>query len=182
MQSLFSFQNDQTSPPAQAPRRYENLDKSQLGGRNVKSIDIGCQAGIGLLGSIRARSDKLAVVLHGSGGVKGRIPDEGVDLNGVDVIQLLEGKLDLGLVGLDVDDEDEGVVLLNLLHGALGVERVHDDLVLIETGRMGNRLAGILGRARELEGLGPVEGGRGPDLAVLVGVHLGKRRISLSRH
>lgn len=63
-------------------------------------------------------------------------------------------------------------MLLDLLHGALGVERVHDDLVLIETGRMGDRLARVLGGTRQLEGLGPVEGGRGPDLVVLVAVDL----------
>jgi hypothetical protein len=100
------------------------------------------------------------------------IPDEGVDLDGVNVVKLLEGKLDLGLVGLDVDNEDEGVVLLNLLHGGLGVERVDNDLVLIHAVGMGNRLAGVLGSPRELEGLGPVEGGRRPNLAVLVGVDL----------
>lgn len=33
---------------------------------------------------------------------------------------------------------------------------------------MGDRPAGVLGRARELEGLGAVEGGRGADLARLV--------------
>ena len=32
---------------------------------------------------------------------------------------------------------------------------------------MGDRPAGVLGRARELEGLGAVEGGRGADLARL---------------
>lgn len=59
------------------------------------------------------------------------LPDEGVDLNGVNVIELLEGLLDLGLVGLGVDNEDKGVVLLNLLHGTLSVQRVNDDLVLV---------------------------------------------------
>ena len=61
----------------------------------------------------------------------GYAPDEGVDLNGVNVIELLEGLLDLGLVGLGVDNEDKGVVLLNLLHGTLSVQRVNDDLVLV---------------------------------------------------
>lgn len=102
----------------------------------------------------------------------GNLPDKSVDLDGVDVVELLEGLLDLGLVGLDIDDEDEGVVLLDLLHGALGVERVDDDLVLIQTGLMGNRLAEVLGRAREPEGLGAVEGRRGANLALLVRVVL----------
>ena len=101
-----------------------------------------------------------------------RLPDEGVDLDGVNVIELLEGKLDLGLVGLDIDDEDQGVLLLNLLQGTLGIERVDDDLVLIEAGSVGDRLARVLGGARELEGVGEVEGGRGADLGLLLGVDL----------
>lgn len=105
----------------------------------------------------------------------GRLPDEGVDLDGVNVVELLEGKLDLGLVGLDIDDEDQGVLLLNLLQGTLGIERVDDDLVLVEAGSMGDRLARVLGGARELEGLGEVEGGRGADLGLLLGVDLRSR-------
>ena len=97
-----------------------------------------------------------------------RIPDERVNLNGVDVVQLLEGHLDLALVCLHIDDEHQGVVLLSLLHGTLGVQGVEDDLAGVETGAMRNRLAGVLGRPRELKGLGAVEGGGGADLASLV--------------
>ena len=104
---------------------------------------------------------------------KKSIPDQGVDLDNVDLVELLESLLDLGLVRLDVDQEDQGVVLLNLLHRTLGVERVDDDLVLVQTGGVRDRLAQVLGRARELQGLGAVEAGRGPDLALLVGVILG---------
>lgn len=100
------------------------------------------------------------------------IPDQSVDLDGVDVVELLQGVLDLGLVCLDVDDEDEGVVLLDLLHGALSVERVDDDLVLIETGLVVDGLAGVLGVASQRQGLGLTEGRRGPDLELLVGVNL----------
>ena len=52
----------------------------------------------------------------------GRIPDESVDLCGLDIPKLLYGVLDLALVCLDVDKEYEGVVLLDLFHGGLGVE------------------------------------------------------------
>jgi hypothetical protein len=103
---------------------------------------------------------------------RGGIPDEGVDLDRVNVVELLQGLLDLSLVGQSVDDENQGVVLLDLLHGALGVERVDDDLVGIEMGLRGDRLARVLGLTRELEGLGPVEGRRETDLADLVGVDL----------
>lgn len=102
------------------------------------------------------------------------IPDQGVDLDGVNVVELLQGSLDLGLVGLDVDDEDQSVVLLNFLHGALGVERVDNDLVLVQTGLVVNGLARVLGVAGQSEGLGAAERGRGPDLGLLVGVHLRK--------
>lgn len=104
------------------------------------------------------------------------IPDEGVDLDGVNIVQLLQGLLDLALVCLDIHNEDEGVVLLDLLHGALRVERVQDDLGGIEGGLAGNRHTGVLGRPRELEGLGAVEGGRGADLAGLVKL-IGESRL-----
>jgi hypothetical protein len=70
------------------------LNEVELGGGNVERIDISSKAGKGLLGSVWA--------------------DEGVDLDAVDVVLLLESGSDLALVGLDVADEDEGVVLLDL--------------------------------------------------------------------
>lgn len=100
------------------------------------------------------------------------IPDQGVDLEGVNVVELLEGALDLGLVGLDIDDEDKGVVLLDLLHGALSVERMDDNLVLIQARLVVGRLAGVLGVAGQSEGLGATERGRSSDLGLLVGVNL----------
>jgi len=78
----------------------------------------------------------------------------------------------LSFVCLDVDDENQSVVLLNLLHGAFSVERVDDDLMLIEARLMGNGLSWVFGRTGELEGLGSVEGGRKTDLANLVRVNL----------
>jgi hypothetical protein len=83
----------------------------------------------------------------------------------------------LSLVCLDVDDEDKSVVLLNLLHGALGVERVNNDLVLIKTLLMGNRLPWELRGSGELESLWLVEGGREADLADLVRVTLKARLV-----
>jgi len=101
---------------------------------------------------------------------KESLPDEGVDLESGNIVHLLQGILDLALVGLDVNEEDQGVVLLNLLHGRLGVEGSLQDLVLIQTGNVGNRLAGVLGVTGKLQGLGAVEGGRGADLASLLTV------------
>lgn len=151
-------------------RFHNRLNEAELGGSNVESIDIGSKAGKGLLGTVGA-VDGLVWNANATR-LRKSIPDEGVDLDGVDVIELLQGQLDLGLVGLGVDDEDKGVLLLNLLQGALGVEGVDDDLVLIETGLVGDRLAGVLGSPGQLESLGAVEGGRGADLGLLVGVDL----------
>ena len=128
---------------------HTRLNEVELGGGNVEGVNIGGQAGKGLLGAVGA--------------------DQGVDLDAVNVVLLLEGGGDLALVGLDVDNEDEGVVLLNLrwsalpaavrgaaylLHRRLGVERVDEDGRRIHARSVGNRLAGVLGRARQLKGLG----------------------------
>lgn len=77
----------------------------------------------------------------------------------------------MSLVCLDVDNEDKGVVLLDLLHGALGVQWVDDNLVLIETGLGNDGSTWVLWCTGELEGLGSAEGGRETDLADLVGVN-----------
>ena len=98
------------------------------------------------------------------------LPDKGVDLESSDVVHLLQGILDLALVGLDVDKEDKGVVLLNLFHGRLGVEGRLQDLVLIQTRHVGDSLSSILGVASKLKSLGAVEGSRGADLASLLTV------------
>ena len=141
-------------PDPTTSTRPARLDDSELGGSNVEGIDIGSKASKGLLGTVWA--------------------DQGVDLDGVDVVELLESLLDLALVGLEVDNEDKGVVLLNLLHGTLGVEWVNDHLVLIKTWRMWDRLAWVLWGAGQHEGLWAVEGRRVADLASLVGVGLEK--------
>jgi len=70
---------------------------------------------------------------------------------------LLQGFLDLPLVCLDIDDEYQGVVLLNLLHRALRIERVDEDLRGIEARPMGDRLARVLWRAGEFKSLWAVE-------------------------
>ena len=69
--------------------------------------------------------------------------DEGVNLDGLDVVHLLNGILDLVLVGVDVDDEDEGVVGLNLGHGSLSGQGVVEDGELVQTSLRGDRSAGV---------------------------------------
>ena len=61
------------------------------------------------------------------------------------------------LVGLDIHNEHQSVVLLDLLHCTLCVERVNDDFMVIESGFMRNRLAGVFWRSTEDEGLWSVE-------------------------
>lgn len=84
----------------------------------------------------------------------------------------------MSLVCLDIDNEDEGVVLLDLLHGALGVQWVDDNLVLIEAGLGDDGGTWVLWCTGELKGLRSVEGGRETDLADLVGVDLVNSLIS----
>ena len=43
-------------------------------------------------------------------------PNQSVDLRGLDIIQLLDGILDLPFVRPDINNKDEGVMLLNFLH------------------------------------------------------------------
>ena len=58
------------------------------------------------------------------------LPDQGVDRCSLNVIQLLDCLLDVPLVGLDVADEDERVVVFDFSHGGLGAERLDDSPVL----------------------------------------------------
>jgi hypothetical protein len=103
--------------------------------------------------------------------------DQGVDLGSLNVVKLLNSILDLSLVSLDINEEDESVIIFELLHCGLGVERLTNDAVLIHAGSMGNRLAGVLGDTSKSESLGQVEGGGGADLAL--GLTLGTLKGSL---
>ena len=85
------------------------------------------------------------------------LPNECVDFGHVDVIQLLNGLLYLGLVGTEVHDKDKRVVVLYLFHGALSGQRVLYDAVLVQLGPAGDALARVLGPPHPLEGLGPVK-------------------------
>merc|ERR1719222_111898 len=87
-----------------------------------------------------------------------------VHLRDIDVVQLLDSRLDLVLISLDIADEDQGVVVLDLLHGGLGGQGVLDDVVSIHAVPAGSRLARVLGGSGRPEGLRPVELNAGPDL------------------
>ena len=87
---------------------------------DVKSIVIGCQSHIGLLGSVRAAdaSGWRVTVKQGTR----YVPNQCVDLGYLNIIQFLHRVLNLPLVRLEVGDENEGVVLLDLLHRGLSVQ------------------------------------------------------------
>lgn len=97
------------------------------------------------------------------------VPDQGVDLDGGNVVQSLDSSLDLGLGGQHVSDEGQGVVLLNLLHGRLSGARRANHAELIQLGAAGKRDALVLRVASQDQGLRAVEVHRGADLAGLLG-------------
>lgn len=144
------------------------LDESNLVG-NIKSVSISSQTDISLLLTIRSventNNQYQQVITRSRRGLI-NIPDEGVDLGGINVVELLDGVLDLSLVSLDIDEENKGVIILELLHGSLSVKRLADDAVLVHAGSVGDGLAAVLGGTSKLESLGQVEGGGGADLAL----------------
>lgn len=126
------------------PNKSSRLDEADLVG-NLKSVEVGSQSNVSLLPTVRS--------------------DKGVDLGSLDVVELLNSILDVPLVGLDVNDEDQSVVLLNLLHSRLSVERVLDSSELVHPGEVVDRLSGVLGSTGETEGAGSVEGDGSSDLS-----------------
>ena len=98
-------------------KREIQLDKANLRG-NFHGFEIAGQSNIRLL---------LAI---GS--------NQGVDLEGIDTIKLLDGFLDLTLVGLNVAEEDQGVGFFHLLHGGFGVDGGDDDIIRGQARRLGD--------------------------------------------
>ena len=83
--------------------------------------------------------------------------DEGVDLGSLDVVQTKYSVGDLLLCGLDVAEEDEGIVVLDLLHGSLSGQGRNDDTELIHLVASGIRLDRVLGLLFKLSSLGSEE-------------------------
>lgn len=135
------------------------LDVTDSAG-NIKSITVGSQS-----------NESLLLELGGN---------EGVDLEGLDIVKFLDGLLDLVLVGSSVDLEDKGVGVLNLLDGTFRVDVGDDDLVGVESWEVGNRLAEVLRVLWELQSLWSSEGSRGSNGEDLVAVDtLGDGLLSL---
>ncbi len=147
-----------------------DLHNGQLRSSNIKRVHIRCQPSESLLCSIRPTQCMLAPIVTRS--ASSHLPDECVDFDAVNVVELLQSLLDLPLVRRNIDDEHERVILLDLLHGALGVQRVHDDFVVIQAGLMVDGLARVFGRPRQLQRLRSMESRRKTDFAGFVRVDL----------
>merc|ERR1719162_103876 len=80
--------------------------------RNVKSIVVLCQVDVCLLSPVRA--------------------DERVYLGTLNIVELANRFLDLRLGGVDVDQEHQGVDLLNLFHGRLCGHWTLDYAILVQ--------------------------------------------------
>ena len=105
------------------------------------------------------------------------IPDQCVDLCHVYIIELFYSLLDLQLIGTQVHNEHQCVVVLNLLHGRLRGEWVLDDAILVQLGTAGNALAWVLGAPLALEGLGSVEVDGGAHFGLDFGVRPLQHRL-----
>ena len=91
--------------------------------------------------------------------------NERVHLGSFHIVSLLESLLDLALVGLTVNNKHERVDVLNLLHGALRVQREQESLAGVRALQVRSTLTRVSRVARKTESLGTVERGRSAHLA-----------------
>ena len=91
--------------------------------------------------------------------------NERVHLGSFHIVSLLESLLDLALVGLTVNNKHERVDVLNLLHGALRVQREQESLAGVRALQVRSTLTRVFRVARQAERLGAVERRRRADLA-----------------
>ena len=107
------------------------LHNTDLGG-DFHSVMSGGEADVSLLGTVGA--------------------DEGVNLDGLDLVEGEDGALDLSLGGASVNEEGEGVVFFDLLHGHVSDEGRLNNAEFIPRGLDG------LGVGVRLGGLGAAVG------------------------
>jgi hypothetical protein len=70
------------------------------------------------------------------------------------------------LVGSNINDENQGIVIFDLLHSALSSERILQDGELIERILLGDRLSRIFGGSRQSQGVRTIEVDTGSDLSL----------------
>merc|ERR1719419_1314237 len=104
---------------------------------DVEGVVVGSQPDVGLLHAIGA--------------------DQGVHFTNVDLVQLFDSLANLRLVGLQIDDENQSVVVFNLLHGRFCRQGIPDDGIGIHTISAGRALLGKLGRSLQSQRLGATE-------------------------
>lgn len=83
--------------------------------------------------------------------------NQGIDLLAFDIVQIPNSRLDLTLVGLNVDNENKRVGVFDKLHRRLGRKRVLDDRVLVQSRLGRGALLLVLGLSVQLKSLGLVE-------------------------
>ncbi len=124
------------------PLLYEinghKLDKANLVG-NIHSLNIAGQTNIRLLGTIRA--------------------DQGVYAGSINIIQSLNGILDVLLVGTDINNKHQRVVLFDFTHGAFSGQWEFDDAEFVHTRIFWDGFPRIFGSAGFLQGFWETEGG-----------------------
>ena len=59
------------------------------------------------------------------------LPDQSINFADFDVVQFLDSRFNLVLVGLQVADKNQSIVIFNLLHGRLCCQWMLDDIVSI---------------------------------------------------
>ncbi len=106
--------------------------------------------------------------------------DESVHLITFNLVQILHRLLDLAFVGLDVNNENEGVAVLDKLHRGFCGERIFND-TMTQLVLALNTFSSIFGLALKSQGLRSVEVDLGMDPCPLLGFSalcelLGNRR------
>jgi len=84
----------------------------------------------------------------------------------VKFIEFLHGVTDVTLVGLEVNDEGESVVIFNLSHGRIGAQGKLDNRVLSVSGSVGDTLLLVLGVTLKTQSLRATELSSGVDAAL----------------
>ena len=59
------------------------------------------------------------------------LPDQSINFADFDVVQFLDSRFNLVLVGLQVADKNQSIVIFNLFHGRLCCQWMLDDIVSI---------------------------------------------------
>lgn len=90
-------------------------------------------------------------------------------------VKILNGRLDLTFVGLNIDDENQCVAVFNQLHRRFCCQRILDNTELVNSALLRDAGSCILGLSRVLKGFGFVEVNFGVNTSSLLGNSLVQR-------